>query len=56
MRENGLFYRMAEIRKDAIYFLSERLIEIYEEINTIVFHLMDEAEDQCSTLNTASIP
>ena len=56
MWDNDLFYRIDDIHTYTEYIISERLIESYEEIDTIVYRLMDEVEDQCRTLYTGSIP
>ena len=56
MRDNDLFHRMDELHRDAIFPLSQRLIEEYEEIDMLVCRLMVEAEEQCRKLRTGTIP
>ena len=55
MRDNDFFHRMDELHQDAIFPLSQRLIEEYEEIDMLVCRLMVEAEEQCRKLRTGTI-
>ena len=56
MQDNDLFARMEDIYKYSTYPLSSRIIDEYEEIDTTVCKLMDEAEAQCRKLRTGTIP
>ena len=56
MKDHDLFRQMDEIHKDARCPLTPRIIDRYEEIDLIVGRLMDEAEKQCRTIHTGSIP